>query len=86
MKWIRGIVTGIIFTIALLLSSCSKREAVRLCQAKQDLLEQGVTIVEPTEEELALFREACELIWYDLDHGAYNDLLDRIVAAGRVSR
>lgn len=55
-------------------------------EAKQDLLEQGVTIVEPTEEELALFREACEPIWYDLDHGAYNDLLDRIVAAGRVSR
>ena len=55
-------------------------------EAKQELLEKGVTMIEPTEEELAMFREICEPIWYNLDHGAYNDLLDQIVAAGRMNR
>ena len=51
-------------------------------QARKTLEEKGVTITKLSEEEMQEFREICEPIWYSYDKGKYNDLVDRIVAAG----
>lgn len=52
-------------------------------QARAQLEKEGVTITTLTEEELQEFRDICEPIWYSYDNGIYNDLVDRIVAAGK---
>lgn len=52
-------------------------------QARKTLEEEGVTITKLSEEDLQEFREICEPIWYSYDKGKYNDLVDRIVAAGK---
>lgn len=57
-------------------------------QAEEDVLrrlqEQGTTIITLTEEEIARFRKACEPVWSSYEDGAYLDLIDRIVAEGRL--
>ena len=52
-------------------------------ESKQKLLEQDVTITELTEEELKAFQDACEPIWYSYEGGAYKDIIDQIVEAGK---
>lgn len=52
--------------------------------ARQQLQERNSTIIKPTEEELQAFRKACEPVWSAYEGGAYIDLIDRIVAAGRL--
>lgn len=52
-------------------------------ESRLKLLDAGVTITELSEEELDVFRSVCEPIWYDYENGIYNDLIDRIVAAGK---
>lgn len=52
-------------------------------QARQALLDKNVTITTLTEEELEEFRLSCEQLWYTYRDGAYIDLIDRIVAAGK---
>ena len=41
-------------------------------------------IYQPNEEEMEAFRRACEEVWSDYEGGAYLDLIDRIVAEGRM--
>ena len=51
---------------------------------EQALLDTGkVTIYTPTEEEKAMFRDACSPIWYKYEGGAYTDLVDQICAAAK---
>ncbi len=51
----------------------------------RDTLEEGKAVVYmPSEEELQAFRRACEPIWSSYGDGVYIDLIDRIVAAGRM--
>ena len=52
-------------------------------ESKQKLLEQDVAITELTEEELKAFQDACEPIWYSYEGGAYKDIIDQIVEAGK---
>lgn len=52
-------------------------------RTREELEEKQVIIAELTSEELAQFQKICEPIWYTYDDGAYNDLLDRIVAVGK---
>ena len=52
-------------------------------ESKQKLLEQDVTITELTEDELKAFQDACEPIWYSYEGGAYKDIIDQIVEAGK---
>lgn len=52
-------------------------------QAEETLGEEGVTITKLSEEEIEEFRDICRPIWYSYEDGIYNDLVDRIVAAGR---
>ena len=43
---------------------------------EQALLDTGkVTIYTPTEEEAAMFRDACAPIWYSYENGAYTELV-----------
>lgn len=53
-------------------------------KARQELKVRNGTIIEPTETELQAFRKACEPVWSSYEGGAYIDLIDRIVAAGRL--
>lgn len=50
--------------------------------SKKMLLEKNVTITELSEEELVIFQDACEPIWYAYENGKFKDLIDRIVVAG----
>ena len=52
-------------------------------ESKQKLLEQDVAITELTEDELKAFQDACEPIWYSYEGGAYKDIIDQIVEAGK---
>lgn len=52
--------------------------------ARQELERRQVTIIVPTEEQLQAFRRECEPIWSAYDGGVYLDVIDRIVAAGRM--
>lgn len=51
---------------------------------REQLLQQQVFVFTPDEAVLEEFRTACEPIWFSCDGGAYLDLIDRIVAAGRL--
>ncbi len=53
-------------------------------KARQELDERQVTVITPTDEQLQAFRKACEPIWSAYEGGAYIDMIDRIVAAGRM--
>lgn len=53
-------------------------------KARQELEARQITIIEPTDEMLQAFRKACEPIWSSYEGGAYLDVIDRIVAAGRL--
>lgn len=51
--------------------------------ARQELLNKNAVITSLSEKELEAFRLSCEQIWYTYKDGAYIDLIDRIVAAGK---
>ena len=51
--------------------------------ARRQLEDKQVAVTELSAEELAQFQKVCEPVWYTYDDGAYNDLLDRIVAVGK---
>lgn len=53
-------------------------------KARQELKMRNGTIIEPTKEELQAFRKSCEPVWSSYEDGSYIDLIDRIVAAGRL--
>ncbi|MEW4415000.1 TRAP transporter substrate-binding protein DctP [Clostridium sp. AN503] len=53
-------------------------------KARQEMEKRQVTIIVPTDEQLLAFRKACEPIWSAYESGAYLDVIDRIVAAGRM--
>lgn len=53
-------------------------------KARQELADRNAVLVTPTDAELSAFRKACEPVWSDYEGGAYIDLIDRIVAAGRM--
>ena len=53
-------------------------------KAQQELERRQVTITTPTKEQLQAFRKACEPVWSSYQGGAYIDVIDRIVAAGRL--
>lgn len=53
-------------------------------KARQELKMRNGTIIEPTKEEFQAFRKSCEPVWSSYEDGAYIDLIDRIVAAGRL--
>lgn len=52
-------------------------------RSRRALAGKQVTVTRLTEEEHEKFRQLCEPIWYAYDNGAYNDLIDRIVASGK---
>ena len=53
-------------------------------QVREQLAEQQTAVFTPDDALLQEFRSACEPIWASCDGGAYLDLIDRIVAAGRI--
>lgn len=50
----------------------------------EELQAQGATIITLRQDQIEEFRKACEPIWSSYDGGVYLDLIDRIVAAGRL--
>lgn len=52
--------------------------------ARKELELHQAVVYQPDENELEEFRRACEEVWSDYDGGAYLDLIDRIVAEGRM--
>lgn len=52
--------------------------------AREELKLHQAVIYQPNEEEMEAFRRACEEVWSDYEGGAYLDLIDRIVAEGRM--
>lgn len=52
-------------------------------KSKAELLEKGAIITELSADELAAFQAACEPIWYSYEGGAYKELIDQIVEAGK---
>lgn len=53
-------------------------------QAREQLEEQQTAVFTPSPELMQEFRSACEPVWSSCDGGVYLDLIDRIVAAGRM--
>ncbi len=53
-------------------------------QARMQLEEQQAVVFTPDAAGIQEFRSACEPVWSSCDGGAYLDLIDRIVAAGRM--
>ncbi len=53
-------------------------------EAREQLKESRAEVFVPGEAEMQAFRSACEPVWSSYDGGAYIDLIDRIVAAGRM--
>ncbi len=53
-------------------------------QVREQLAEQQTAVFTPDDTVLQKFRSACEPIWASYDDGVYLDLIDRIVAAGRM--
>ena len=53
-------------------------------QDRMQLEEQQAVVFTPDAAGIQEFRSACEPVWSSCDGGAYLDLIDRIVAAGRM--
>lgn len=52
--------------------------------AREKLQEQGAAIITLRQDQTEEFRKVCEPIWSSYDGGEYLELIDRIVAAGRL--
>lgn len=52
--------------------------------AREQLQKEGATVITLSQPQTEAFRKACEPVWSACDGGAYIDLIDRIVAAGRL--
>ncbi|MDO4268482.1 MAG: TRAP transporter substrate-binding protein DctP [Eubacteriales bacterium] len=53
-------------------------------QTRRELEDRQAVVYMPDEQEMDAFRSACEPVWSSYDDGAYIDMIDRIVAAGRM--
>lgn len=53
-------------------------------KARRELEARQVTVIEPEDREMQAFRKACEPVWSTYEGGAYIDVIDKIVAAGRI--